>query len=171
MKTILSASLFAASLAYGQLPELAKASAEGLPPKSAASICIKPTVPESVAKKWRDVQFPLGGLDAPIVSCHDNKEKFKVGYHFKLFVGPGTDFPDAVCRIDYLHKPEELQNACWNACIEQKKLCDKSFTAKNKADSKTLCDAQLLACKNVNDRSRFPIVINDLNDKLCKNPG
>jgi hypothetical protein len=136
-------------------------------PKRPDSICVRPTVPAAVAKMYQDVKFPLGEIEAPPVSCHDQKAKFKVGYHFKLFVGTGTDWPDAVCRVDYLHKPEEITAACWNACIEQKKDCIQKFATGDKKRKK-LCDLQLLACKDVNDLKHFPKVITSISEKYCK---
>ncbi|MFY1824422.1 hypothetical protein ACN47A_00770 [Myxococcus fulvus] len=141
------------------------------PPKSKGpdSICVLPSVPASVAKKSLNTKYPVGGIKAPAVSCHDNKGKHKVGYHFKLYVGRGTDWPDAVCRVDYLNKPEELTAACWNACIEQKKSCYSGF-AKANADRETLCDNQLLACKEVNDLKKNPQDIKSIHKKYCNVP-
>ncbi|MDC0719200.1 hypothetical protein [Nannocystis bainbridge] len=188
MKTILTASLFAASLAYGQLPgrdsdlgperdagsearlhapEPARASAEAPQGNQPGSLCIMPGVSASVAKANPGTQYPLGGMRPPAVSCHDNKGKHAVGYHFKLYVGPGTDWPDAVCRVDYLHKPEELTSACWNACIEQKKACYAKFSGKK---GKQQCDEQLIACKAVNDSKKHPAILQERSNSFCKQP-
>ncbi|MBN8471753.1 hypothetical protein JYJ95_35040 [Corallococcus exiguus] len=139
------------------------------PPKSKRpdSICVLPSVPATVAKKSPNTKYPLGGINAPAVSCHDNKGKHAAGYHFKLYVGKGTDWPDAVARLDYLHKPEELTAACWNACIEQKKSCSSGF-AKANADRQKLCEIQLQACKGVNDVKKNPADINSTSKKYCK---
>jgi hypothetical protein len=139
---------------------------EPLPPED-ASICVQPRVPKAVTDKFGDVKFPLGGVQAPIVSCHNNKAKFKAGYHFKLFIGPGTDWPDAVCRVDYAHTITEITNACWNACIEQKKECYQKFAKKDKKLEK-LCDMQMLACKDVNDYKKFPEIITSISENYCK---
>ncbi|KAK6528513.1 hypothetical protein TWF281_009754 [Arthrobotrys megalospora] len=125
---------------------------EGNPGGKGATICVVPKVPGSVSKKWPDVKFPLGGIYAPPVGCHDDKTKFKDGNPFKLFVGPGTNWPKAACPTDYTSDPTDVQKACWNSCLEQRKDCEKSFKPKVAALKTTLCDAQLIACKAVNDR-------------------
>lgn len=129
-------------------------------PESAASLCALPHVPVDVAKKWPGARFPVGGLEAPSVSCHDDKAKFKAGYHFKLFVSPGSGH-----RIDYLHKPAELQAACWNACIEQQKTCIQQF-AKSDAAKKGLCDTQLQACKAINN-NELSAFLKEASEKRC----
>ncbi|RVD80822.1 uncharacterized protein DFL_008711 [Arthrobotrys flagrans] len=136
------------------------------------TLCKIPAVPQDVVKntKWKNVKFPVGGVKAPAVSCHNDKGKHKAGYHFKLYVGPGTAWPNAVCRVDYLHKPTEIQAACWNACIEQKKDCVKSPAVKKLANYQDLCEAQLLACKDANTYSLFKAAIDKINDGYCKDP-
>ncbi|KAF3316018.1 hypothetical protein TWF173_002798 [Orbilia oligospora] len=136
------------------------------------SLCSKPMVPRDVVKntKWKNIKFPVGDVKAPAVSCHNRKSKYDAGYHFKLFVGPGTAWPDAVCRKEYTRKPTEIQAACSNACIEQKKSCTSSSKVRKIADYKALCEAQLVACQAINSLKVLPKYIELINKDYCKKP-
>ncbi|KAK6363126.1 hypothetical protein TWF730_000575 [Orbilia blumenaviensis] len=134
------------------------------------TLCAMPVLSSAVKKKWADAKYPLAGIKAPAVSCHDDKSKHKAGYHFKLYVGPNTPWPKADCRIDYVHKPEDIQSACWNACIEQRKDCLKSAAVKKMSKYTELCQAQHDACRDANDKSKAPAVIQKINDEYCKKP-
>ncbi|KAF3099962.1 hypothetical protein TWF102_005379 [Orbilia oligospora] len=136
------------------------------------SLCSKPTIPAEVVKntKWKNIKFPVGDVKAPAVSCHNRKSKYDAGYHFKLFVGPGTAWPDAVCRKDYTRKTTEIQAACSNACIEQKKSCTSSSKVRKIADYKALCEAQLIACQAINSLKVLPKYIELIKEDYCKKP-
>ncbi|KAK6516626.1 hypothetical protein TWF506_006525 [Arthrobotrys conoides] len=134
------------------------------------SLCFRPMIPSIVLKntKWKSIKFPLGDVYAPAVSCHNRKDKFDANYHFKLYVGRGTKWPDAVCRTDYSHKPTEIQAACHNACTEQKKSCEASPKVQKLANYIELCKHQLDACKAINTLKLFPKQIQGINDDYCK---
>ncbi|TQF10572.1 hypothetical protein FJV41_38700 [Myxococcus llanfairpwllgwyngyllgogerychwyrndrobwllllantysiliogogogochensis] len=134
------------------------------PESSAASICPMTKVNENTLKLKPNNSFPVGGIKAPKVSCHDNKEKFKAGYHFKLFVSP-----DRKERIDYLHKPEEIQAACQNACIEQSKNCKETF-AKGDKSKVAMCTAQLHDCMAAHNESHSA-VFKKISDTHCTKYG
>lgn len=134
------------------------------PESSTASICPMTKVTENTLKMKPNSSFPVGGIKAPKVSCHDNKEKFKAGYHFKLFVSP-----DRKQRIDYLHKPEEIQAACQNACIEQSKNCKETFAKGDKAKV-AMCNAQLHDCMAAHNESHSA-VFKKISDTRCTKYG
>ncbi|KAK6349046.1 hypothetical protein TWF730_009806 [Orbilia blumenaviensis] len=139
-------------------------------PKLPDTLCVMPGVPQPVAKQYKGAKYPLGGIKAPAVSCHNDKAKHKAGYHFKLFVGKGTDWPDAVCRIDYAHRASEVTAACWNACIEQRKSCYTGY-AQDEPAKKKECDFQQLACLDVNDYKKNLADIGAIDAKYCFKPG
>lgn len=141
MKILLAASLFAVSLAYAQ-PADSGPPPESPPKAAAGMFCVMPTA--SAAKGAPS--YPLGGLSAPVVGCHDDPaviKKSKDKIRFKLFVSP-----DRKTRIDYVwDKPNEIQAACKNACIEQGELCKEAYAKGDKAKSSG-CAAQQKACLN-----------------------
>ncbi len=114
-------------------------------------------MPAELKREWPGLEYPLSG-SAPVVSCNDNQAKFEEGYRFKLFASPNSDV-----RLDYLGTPEEMRNACWNACIEQQKVCHKRFAVVATCSRfqraarctvtalEKLCDSQLRDCKNSNE--------------------
>jgi len=159
MKTIyciVSAALFAASLAYA-------APLDGGPPSErdsksetplhaqelakAPQECIQPKGPPSICPRFAN---PVGGVEAPVLSCQDNKNMFKT-YPVRLFTAPG-----APCPQHYKSTPHDLWRACTNACLEQHKGCKKK--AKTSTD-KSACDVQsnqcIAAIKDENDFKKW----------------
>lgn len=137
------------------------------------TICILPQVPSSDSEKYKGITYPLGGIKAPSVSCHNDEAKFKAGFHFKLFAKPGAE-----CRIDYKRTTKEIQAACWNACIEQSKVCKTTYASKKVCKDKvcwetsvlaTQCETQLKACKDANTEKAEVIVKAD--KEWCKKYG
>jgi hypothetical protein len=141
MKISLSASLLAVSLAYAQ-PASSGSLAESTPTAGAPMFC---EMPKASAAKGTP-SYPVGGVSAPFVGCHDDKNKVndagKVkNVRFKLFVSP-----DRGARIDYVwNKPNEIQAACKNACIEQEKACKEKYAKGDKVKA-LHCVAQEKAC-------------------------
>lgn len=139
MRILLAASLFAVSLAYAQ-PTDGGPPPESPPKADSGMFCVVPTA--SAAKGAPS--YPLGGVSAPVVGCHDDNaaiKKSKDKIRFKLFVSP-----DRKARIDYVwDKPNEIQAACKNACIAQGKECKQRYAKGDKAKSSD-CVAQHKAC-------------------------
>ncbi|KAF3910756.1 hypothetical protein ABW20_dc0100282 [Dactylellina cionopaga] len=137
------------------------------------TICQMPQVPKGDKTKWKGITYPLGGVGWPSVNCHHDKTKFKQGYHFELYANP-----DAQCRRDYKQTTTEIQAACWNACIEQSKVCITKYASKKVCKGKMCwqttvlkqqCTSQLQACKDANKASSSVIV--NANKNLCKKWG
>ncbi|EPS41022.1 hypothetical protein H072_5095 [Dactylellina haptotyla CBS 200.50] len=133
------------------------------------TVCTLPQAAAADLKKWKGMVFPLGGVWAPAVNCHDDKSKYKDGYHFKLFADEG-----ASCRIDYKHTTDEISTACMNACIEQSKACKTKYAAKKYCSGGTCwetsvlvtqCQTQLDACKAANKPENANIA--KANSDLC----
>ncbi|EPS40746.1 hypothetical protein H072_5385 [Dactylellina haptotyla CBS 200.50] len=149
-------------------------------PMPTGSICITPSPPDDVSKKYPGISFPLSlnpdtkdKMMAPMVSCHNDPAKFKAGYRFKFYAPKG-----AVCRIDYADKEVEVQFACWNGCIEQKKICYRDYAAKKYCRGKQCweatvlkqhCDAQEKACKDANMEPVFKE--KEVTTKICREYG
>ncbi|EPS45025.1 hypothetical protein H072_973 [Dactylellina haptotyla CBS 200.50] len=133
------------------------------------------TIPKPAAKdlrQWKGISFPLGGKSAPAVNCHDNMEKYKAGFHFKIYPNDAG----IKCRLDYTHTVTDIQNACWNACVEQHKMCKTTYAAKKVCNNGTCweksvlitqCQTQFDACKSANAASTE--VIQKANSSMCKN--
>ncbi|AGC46597.1 hypothetical protein MYSTI_05317 [Myxococcus stipitatus DSM 14675] len=100
-----------------------------IPPKGAPSLCVR-------------FSNPVGGVDAPAVSCQTDPTK-KKNYPFKIFAPPNATGP-----VDYT--PASLHIACHNACIEQYRLC-----VKKPGTEESDCQSQKLECKVVNSEGKL----------------
>jgi len=119
---------------------------------------------------------PLGGITPPTVNCHNDRGKFKAGYHFKLFVPASSN-----CRMDYLGKPQpgvsEIQAACWNACIEQWKSCRTGYAKCQSWNKDSGCDsAKAAKCAKQQDSCKAANTVKDTKiqsafSTFCKNFG